>query len=60
MVVLEDIISNLESNGATIVSIDVDIDTITITYIDSSGTQQTVKYKITYNDDGSEDLQQIT
>ena len=60
MVVLEDILDELETNGATVVNVDVQIDTATITYIDSAGNQQSKKYKIVLNDDGSEDWKELS
>lgn len=60
MVVLEDILDDLTTNGATITNVDIQIDTATIDYIDSSGTSQSKKYKIVLNDDGSEDWQEMS
>jgi len=59
MVSLDDIISDLEANGNTVTNIETDGIVYTIRYLDSTNTEQFVKYKIDILDDGSESLTQI-
>ena len=55
----EDIVSDIETNGGTVTDVTMYDSSADISYIDSSGTSVSKHYKITINDDGSENWAEV-